>query len=258
MISFIPLNNLNNSTNLLIISEFTKLINETKDVIEYYSPYKKTKTNEGNYVDNLIFKLNAFENSLNQIKKYNYVINNGNQLKKVKGIGKGTIERIKYILNTGKLESEYPNLNEIYKIKKQLETEKAQIKLEPETVIQIENTQTEPETVIQTENTQTEPETVIQTENTETKPETVIQIENTQTEPETIIQNENTQTEPEIVIQNENTQTEPEIETTKDILGGCFGSTLNILNNVKSVFCSFYNDIYVNFNEELNLSDKTD
>ena len=77
MTSLVLLNNLNNSTNLLIISEFTKLINETKDVIEYYSPYKKTKTNEGNYVDNLIFKLNAFENSLNQIKKYNYVINKG-------------------------------------------------------------------------------------------------------------------------------------------------------------------------------------
>ena len=247
MISFIPLNNLNNSTNLLIISEFTKLINETKDVIEYYSPYKKTKTNEGNYVDNLIFKLNAFENSLNQIKKYNYVINNGNQLKKVKGIGKGTIERIKYILNTGKLESEYPNLNEIYKIKKQLEIEKSQIKPEPEIVI--ENTQT----VIQTEEIQVKPETVIQTEEIQVKPEIVIQTEEIQVKPETVIQ-----TEPEIVIQNENTQTEPEIETTKDILGGCFGSTLNILNNVKSVFCSFYNDIYVNFNEELNLSDKTD
>ena len=247
MTSLVLLNNLNNSTNLLIISEFTKLINETKDVIEYYSPYKKTKTNEGNYVDNLIFKLNAFENSLNQIKKYNYVINNGNQLKKVKGIGKGTIERIKYILNTGKLESEYPNLNEIYKIKKQLEIEKSQIKPEPEIVI--ENTQT----VIQTEEIQVKPETVIQTEEIQVKPEIVIQTEEIQVKPETVIQ-----TEPEIVIQNENTQTEPEIETTKDILGGCFGSTLNILNNVKSVFCSFYNDIYVNFNEELNLSDKTD
>jgi len=247
MTSLVLLNNLNNSTNLLIISEFTKLINETKDVIEYYSPYKKTKTNEGQYVDNLIFKLNAFENSLNQIKKYNYVINNGNQLKKVKGIGKGTIERIKYILNTGKLESEYPNLNEIYKIKKQLEIEKSQIKPEPEIVI--ENTQT----VIQTEEIQVKPETVIQTEEIQVKPEIVIQTEEIQVKPETVIQ-----TEPEIVIQNENTQTEPEIETTKDILGGCLGSTFSALNNLKSVFCNFYNDIYVNFNEELNLSDKTD
>ena len=200
MISFIPLNNLNNTQNLLIISEFTKLINETNDVIEYYSAYKKTKTNEGRYVDNLIFKLNAFEISLIEIKKYNYVIKNGNQLKKVKGIGKGTINRINYILKTGKLESEYPNLNEIYKIKNQLETQ-----IKTEKVIQKEET------------------------------EKVIQIE--------II---------EII----------ELETEKNILGGCLGSTFSALNNLKSVFCSFYNGMYVNFNEELNeelkLNEKTD
>ena len=75
MNSLVLLNNLNNTKNVLIIDEFTKLVNETKDVIEYYSPYKKTKSNEGNYVDNLIFKLAAFEIGLVRIKNYNYVIN---------------------------------------------------------------------------------------------------------------------------------------------------------------------------------------
>ena len=37
MNSLIQLNNLNNTKNTLIINEFTKLINETKDVINYYS-----------------------------------------------------------------------------------------------------------------------------------------------------------------------------------------------------------------------------
>ena len=262
MISFIPLNNLNNTQNLLIISEFTKLINETNDVIEYYSAYKKTKTNEGRYVDNLIFKLNAFEISLIEIKKYNYVIKNGNQLKKVKGIGKGTINRINYILKTGKLESEYPNLNEIYKIKNQLETqiktEKVIQKEETEKVIQKENVELETEKIIKTEQTQTESVIKIEIiEIIELETESVIQKENVKQETEKVIKTENVEQETESVIKIEIIKI-IELETEKDILGGCLSSTFSAFNNLKNVFCSFYNDIYVNFNEELKLNEKTD
>ena len=242
MISLIPLNNLNNTQNLLIISEFTKLINETNDVIEYYSSYKKTKTNEGRYVDNLIFKLNAFEISLIEIKKYNYVIKNGNQLKKVRGIGKGTIERIHYILKTGKLESEYPMLNEIYKIKNQLETQK-----ETEKVIKKEEIESQIESQIESRIEQK-----IQLEN-----EKVIEKENIELEIKFIIEKEQIHPETESVIKIEKVE-KVELETEKDILGGCLSSTFRAVNNFKNAFCSFYNDIYVNFNEELNLGSKND
>ena len=237
MNSLVLLNNLNNTKNVLIIDEFTKLVNETKDVIEYYSPYKKTKSNEGNYVDNLIFKLAAFEIALVRIKNYNYVINSGNQLKKIKGIGKGTIERINYILKNGKLETEYPMLPEIYKIQKQKE-----------------NVQQETEKVIKTElgaekDIQTDIKPVKVELETEKDIQQDIQPVKVELETEKDIQPD---------IQPDIQSVKVELETEKDILGGCLGSTFSALNNLKSVFCNFYNDIYVNFNEELNLSSKTD
>ena len=47
MSKLIQLNNLNNYRNNLIINEFTKLIKETKEVIDYYLPYKKSKESKG-------------------------------------------------------------------------------------------------------------------------------------------------------------------------------------------------------------------
>ena len=245
MNSLVLLNNLNNTKNVLIIDEFTKLVNETKDVIEYYSPYKKTKSNEGNYVDNLIFKLAAFEIALVRIKNYNYVINSGNQLKKIKGIGKGTIERINYILKNGKLETEYPMLPEIYKIQKQKEN----VQQETEKVIKTElgaekNIQTDIEPVKVELETEKDIQTDIQPD---IQPD--IQQEKVELETEKDIQPD---------IQPDIQSVKVELETEKDILGGCLGSTFSALNNLKSVFCSFYNGLYVNFNEELNLSSKTD
>jgi hypothetical protein len=256
MNSLVLLNNINNSKNLLIIDEFTKLINETKYVIEYYSSYKKTKSTEGNYVDNLIFKLAAFEISLAGIKNYNYVINNGNQLKKIKGIGKGTIERINYILKSGKLESEYTMLPEIYKIQKQEEN--------------VENVQQETEKDIQTElGGEKEIQQDIQQEKVELETEKEIQQDiqqekveletekNIQTDIQQVIQQEKVELETEKNIQTDiQVDIQPEkveLETEKNILVGCLGSTFSALNNLKSVFCSFYNEMYVNFNDELNL-----
>ena len=252
MSKLIQLNNLNNYANNLIINEFTKLIKETKEVIDYYLPYNESKgskrskvskenkeniSNEDKYVNQLIFKLNAFEISLEKIKKYNFVINNGNQLKKIKGIGKGTIERINYILKNGYLEKEYPILSEIYKEKlqkEQLEPPEKQEKVKSLTLIKTE-TENEIKTEIKTENEQPQELKIEQSE-----------------------QSEELKIEQPKIEQSEITENIKDLEIEKDILGGCLSSTFNTLNNLKGLFCSFYNDIYVNFNEELNISSKED
>ena len=50
-----------------------------------------------------IFRIKAISNAITVIKNINFEITNGNQLKDVVGIGKGIIERIDEILETGKL-----------------------------------------------------------------------------------------------------------------------------------------------------------
>ena len=283
MSKLIQLNNLNNYRNNLIINEFTKLIKETKEVIDYYLPYKKSKESKENiskeekYVNNLFFKLNAFEVSLQEIKKYNFVINNGNQLKKIKGIGEGTVRRINYILKNGHLETEYPMLSEIYKEKlqkeqleqqeqqkkEQLEKEKVKLEqLEKEKVkleqlekekVKLEEQKLKSLILIKTEN-ENEIKTEHKTENEiKTEPKTENEIK---TEPKTEnekSENEHENEEPKIE-QSEITENTTDLEIEKDFLGGCLSSTFNTLNNLKGLFCSFYNDIYVNFNQELNLN----
>jgi hypothetical protein len=89
--------------NTLIITNFEKLIKETNYVINYI----KTKENMEDVVGSLGYKLKAFHKSLDLIKSYNYKIKTGEQLKGIKGIGNGTINRINYILTYGSYESEF-------------------------------------------------------------------------------------------------------------------------------------------------------
>lgn len=82
------------SLNDEIIKWFELLIKQ----LEFYVDVKTGK-------DKLVYsyKLNSIKKALNIIKKINFKIKSGSQIKEYKGIGKGTIERIDEILDTGKL-----------------------------------------------------------------------------------------------------------------------------------------------------------
>jgi DNA polymerase/3'-5' exonuclease PolX len=81
--------------NELIITEFEKLIRQIKIEIDMAPSTDIYATNN--------FRLKQITNSLNIIKNYPKKIKSGNDLKDIKGIGKGTIDRINEILTTGKL-----------------------------------------------------------------------------------------------------------------------------------------------------------
>jgi len=74
--------------NSVIISELNKLISN----LLYEKP------------QNFSFKVNSFKKTINLIKELDYKIVSAEQLKNIKGIGKGTIDRINEILKNGNLE----------------------------------------------------------------------------------------------------------------------------------------------------------
>lgn len=57
----------------------------------------------------IIFKINAIANLIKIIKNYPKEINNAEELKDIKGVGKGSIEKINEIIKTGTLS--YLNTN---------------------------------------------------------------------------------------------------------------------------------------------------
>ena len=73
--------------NQTIITEFNNLIN----TLLYTKP------------PNYSFKVNSFKKTIEIIKQLDFTITNIEQLKNIKGIGKGTLERINEILNNGNL-----------------------------------------------------------------------------------------------------------------------------------------------------------
>ena len=86
--------------NQTIINEFNNLIN----TLLYTKP------------PNYSFKVNSFKKTIEIIKQLDFTITNIEQLKNIKGIGKGTLERINEILNNGNLKentSENNNNNNI-------------------------------------------------------------------------------------------------------------------------------------------------
>lgn len=94
--------------NSLIISELNKLIS----TLLYEKP------------PNFSFKVNSFKKTINLIKEIDYEINSAEQLKNVKGIGKGTIDRINEILKNGNLqenknvEKKQKNISDFNKLQK--------------------------------------------------------------------------------------------------------------------------------------------
>ena len=104
--------------NKQIIAEFEKLIRYINSEIDNETDKKKKLVN--------IFRLKQLSQALEIIKKYPKTIKKGSDLKGIKGIGEGTINRIDEILNDGKLSevqtldndiSKYvQNLKEIYGI----------------------------------------------------------------------------------------------------------------------------------------------
>ena len=87
-------------SNDLIISEFKRLVEFTKNKIDLLKKNKNTKE-----ANNLNFKIRIFNNVISAVKSYpsKITLNNYKELGNVQGIGKGSIERIKDILTNGKL-----------------------------------------------------------------------------------------------------------------------------------------------------------
>lgn len=83
-----------------IISEFRKLIEFTKERIDNY---KKDKNM--NAANQLSFKVRIFNKVLTVLKTYpsKITLDNYKELKNIEGIGKGSVDRIKEILETGTL-----------------------------------------------------------------------------------------------------------------------------------------------------------
>ena len=83
-----------------IINEFQKLANFIQLEIDYYKKEKDNKMATSN-----IFRLKSIKNILTILKKYTKEINNDtiDEFSKIKGISKGTIDRINEILTNGKL-----------------------------------------------------------------------------------------------------------------------------------------------------------
>lgn len=84
------------SNNYNIIKELNKLIIQIKFQIDH------AKNNKEKVVHS--YRLQSINKVIDVISKYPKKINNGEELKDIKGIGKGTIDRINEILQKGKLE----------------------------------------------------------------------------------------------------------------------------------------------------------
>lgn len=81
------------SKNSKIIEEFNKLVEQIKFDIDHAPSKSESMTNH--------FRLRQIINVINIIKKYPNEIKSGDQLKDIKGVGKGTVTRIDEILKNG-------------------------------------------------------------------------------------------------------------------------------------------------------------
>ena len=76
--------------NKLLIEQFTLLINQIK--------YNLSNTNDKKEINKIKFKIRHYEKIISIIKIYPTKIKNGSELKEIRGIGKGTIDRINEII----------------------------------------------------------------------------------------------------------------------------------------------------------------
>lgn len=78
-----------------------KIIKWFKLLLKQLQFYNDVKTGKEKLVYS--FKINSIKKSLDIIKKIDFEIKDGNELKDIKGVGAGTIRRINEIIKTGKL-----------------------------------------------------------------------------------------------------------------------------------------------------------
>jgi len=91
----ISLNSIKNPHNIKIVSEFIKLIDQIKYDMDNATSKKDILRHS--------FRLRHIKNAIKVFKKYPHKIKSGEQLQDIKGIGKGTVDRINEILKTGRL-----------------------------------------------------------------------------------------------------------------------------------------------------------
>jgi len=96
--------------NINIITEFIKLVNQIKYDMDKATRKKLSKTIKKREIDNISkeilrhsFRLRQIKNIIKILSKYPKKITSGEQLQHIKGIGKGTVDRINEILKTGRL-----------------------------------------------------------------------------------------------------------------------------------------------------------
>ncbi len=99
-------------TNLHLINVFERLVLEKKTKIENL---KKEKEKNKKEITGLRFKIINFNKAIVAIKNYPNKINKGEDLKDIKGIGKGIIDRINEILVEGTLKNEIKESNSLNK-----------------------------------------------------------------------------------------------------------------------------------------------
>tara|TARA_B100000795_G_scaffold268871_1_gene256760 strand:+ start:1079 stop:2158 length:1080 start_codon:yes stop_codon:yes gene_type:complete len=92
-------------SNQLLMNVFQKLILEKQSEIQ---ELKKDKVKNKKLISGLTFKVINFRKAIKAINEHPTVITKGEDLKEVKGIGKGIMERINEILKDGTLKDEIP------------------------------------------------------------------------------------------------------------------------------------------------------
>lgn len=92
------------NTNKLIIKTFYNLITK-------YEKKKNELKNDPSEKKKIQFKISSFKKGLEQIKKYKFMILSTDDIKNLPGVGKGILERVSEILDTGKLIELNENLN---------------------------------------------------------------------------------------------------------------------------------------------------
>lgn len=75
-----------------------------KTIIEQFELLVKNLYFKKNEMSNISFKINSFKKTIEIIENLDFEIKNISQLKSIKGIGKGTLDRIKQILDNGFLQ----------------------------------------------------------------------------------------------------------------------------------------------------------
>ena len=86
------------------------IINQLYNLINFYEKKKQSLKNEPQESKKYQFKISSIKKGLEQIKQFPYLILSTNDIANLPSIGKGILQRVEEILNTGKL-SEIENID---------------------------------------------------------------------------------------------------------------------------------------------------